>query len=179
MVTFTTDFDTIMRRVSPVLHRITYRAQNHSALFNNEDLYQEALVHLWEDYNAGKLVDKTDSYILQGCYFHIKNFMRTHVTRARVVSLQAMIDDDDRHFDEPAALQDEASVDLRGRISAKMLAETIMNNGFTQREKELLRLYSRDMTVREIGARMGISHVMVVKMMAKIREQCKKYLDEE
>jgi RNA polymerase sigma factor (sigma-70 family) len=42
-----------------------------------------------------------------------------------------------------------------------------------EREKEIVRLSAEGLTVREIGSRLGISHVMVVKMRKKIRIKCR------
>ena len=70
------NFEVLIKRVSPTLKRITYRLNGHFSFFNDEDLFQEALIHLWEDYQKGKIQDKTDSYILQGCHFHLKNYLR-------------------------------------------------------------------------------------------------------
>ena len=62
-------FEHLIRRISPTLMRITHRLNGHHSFFDDEDLYQEALIHLWLHYEDGSLSDKTDSYILQGAIF--------------------------------------------------------------------------------------------------------------
>ena len=59
-----------------------------------------------------------------------------------------------------------------------MLIEEILNDGLTRREKEVFCLALEGLTTREIGSRLGISHVRVVKLKGKIRDKCKKYRDD-
>lgn len=170
-------FETIIKRISPTLKRITYKLNGHFTFFNEEDLFQESMVHLWEDFNAGKLDDKTDSYILQGCYFHLKNYIRIVKPWIRQVSIEALVNDEETALKDTLCLQDEGSKRYFGLLNDKLLAETIQNNGLTRKEKHILLLCAGGRTTREIGAELGISHVMVVKQMARIREKCRKYLD--
>ena len=44
----------------------------------------------------------------------------------------------------------------------------------TRKEKEIVFFYLQGWTTREIGERLGISHVSIVKLEGKIREKCKK-----
>ena len=69
-------FDVLMKRISPTLQRITQKLNGHFTFMDHEDLFQEALLHLWTDFQNGSLSDKTDSYVLQGCYYHLKNYIR-------------------------------------------------------------------------------------------------------
>ena len=173
-----TNFAGIVKRVSPVLKRITYKLNGHFTFFNDEDLYQEAVVHLWQDFNQGKLSDKTDSYILQGCYFHLKNYIRTHRHKAKLISIEELADDEESRVpEETPYLEDRNSSNLFDYLNSKLLAETICNNGLTRKEKGLLCLYKEGLTTREIGQRLGISHVMVVKLTSRIRSKCLKYGD--
>lgn len=172
------NFEELIKKLSPTLKRITYKLNGHYSFFNHEDLYQEALIHLWDDFSAGKLSDKTDSYILQGCFFHLKNFIRKVRSKEHLISLDAIISDE-----ESLVLKDNL-LDNRygGRfvkdyLSDKLLIETIRNNGFSKREKDVLGFYGDGMTTREIGQRLGVSHVMVIKIMHKIKEKSRKYSD--
>ena len=101
-------FEELVKRLSPTLKRITYRLNGHFTFFNDEDLFQEALVRLWQDFNAGKLDDKTDSYILQGCYFHLKNYIRKCKTRTKLISIEAIVDAESRNLKGALSLEDEA-----------------------------------------------------------------------
>ena len=46
-------FEALLKKISPTLKRITYKLNGHCAYFNNDDLFQEAVLHLWQDYNKG------------------------------------------------------------------------------------------------------------------------------
>jgi RNA polymerase sigma factor (sigma-70 family) len=171
-------FEQLVKKISPTIKRIAYKLKGHNAFFSEEDLYQEALVHLWRSFNAGKLLDKTDSYILQGCYFHLKNHLRCLKDRIRAFSLNSVItinDEDDSCGD--LELADENSRHYLEDLNTRLLAETICNNGLTPREKKILFFYAQGLTTRQIGSRLGISHVRVIKLTRKIKEKCYAYTD--
>jgi RNA polymerase sigma factor (sigma-70 family) len=167
-------FESLTQKLSPKLKAIAYRLNHQFTFFNEEDLYQEALIRLWQDSRTGRLDDKTDSYILQGCYFHLKNYIRKNRVKAKLVSIEENIGLGENSF-EDLFLKDEKSPDLRDYLNDLLLAETIYNNGFTRREKLVLRFYAEGLTTRQIGERLGVSHVSVVKMTNKIRDKGRKY----
>lgn len=171
-----TNFEVLVKKISPTLKRITYRLNGHFSFFNDEDLFQEALIHLWEDFQKGRLSDKTDSYILQGCYFHLKNYLRLVKAKTKVTSIETIIDGEDTTLEETLLLQDEAAKCYLDNLDNRLLVETIQNNGLTAREKDILSLCMDGLTTREVGARLCISHVRVVKLIARIRTKCTKYL---
>ncbi len=169
-------FEGLVKKISPTLKRITYRLNGHFTFFNEDDLFQEALIHLWQDFNAGKLNDKTDSYILQGCFFHLKNYIRKSRVKIQMVSLETVINEEGTSLGETLFLKDERRENSLDYLNDKMLVETIRNNGFTRREKDVLSFYAEGLTTREIGKRMGVSHVSVVKITARIKDKCRKYI---
>jgi DNA-binding CsgD family transcriptional regulator len=59
----------------------------------------------------------------------------------------------------------------------KFLAQNILDNGFNPREKRLLEYLSLGLTTRDIGKRMGVSHVSIVKMLQKVRAKSQRHLD--
>lgn len=134
-------------------------------------------MHLWLDFKERKLSDKTDSYILQGCYFHLKNYIRKNYDKPNVMSLESMTNKEDEDFDLSNVLSLEDPDSCYDLINCKMLIEGINNNGLTKREKEVFHLALEGLTTREIGANLGISHVRVVKLKGKIKDKNKKYLD--
>ena len=162
-------FEELVQRISPKLKRITYKLNGHFSFFNEEDLYQEALIHLWQDFCLGKLDNKTNSYILQGCYFYLKNYIRKIRDKSNLVSLNSMTEEDGSNLEEILCLENQKSclVDLENKI----LIQEIQNNGLTQREKEIFFLSLEGLTTREIGKKLGISHVMVIKIKKNL---CKK-----
>lgn len=171
-------FKVLVRKLSPTIKRIAYRLNGRYRSFDHDDLYQESLLHLWKDFNTGKLADKTDSYILQGCYFHLKNCIRKINERPNVVSLESLMDDH-----QGANLEDFVfsryitQPDLREQTDIKLTAGAIQNNGFSPREKKIISFLSEGLTTREIGGRVGLSHVGVVKAVKKIRKKSLKHLD--
>jgi len=171
-------FEELTKKLSPTVKRITYKLNGRYRSFSHDDLYQEALLHLWNDFNAGKLEDKTDSYILQGCYFYLKNYIRKVNERPNVISLDMAVGDgEDVSLEEILYLKFATQEDCRNFLHVKFLAEAIQNNGFSSREKRILMFLKEGLTTRDIGKRIGVSHVSVVKMVAKIRGKCKAYLD--
>jgi len=159
-------FEELVKRISPKLKRITYKLNGHFSFFNEEDLYQEALLHLWQDFCLGKLDNKTDSYILQGCYFHLKNYIRKTRDKSNLVSLNAMIEEEGSNLEEILCLENSKS--CLADLENKILIQEIQNNGLTQREKEIFCLSLEGLTTREIGKKLGISHVMVIKIKKKL-----------
>jgi RNA polymerase sigma factor (sigma-70 family) len=171
------NFEELLKEVSGVLKRISYRLSRHACSFDEKDLFQEAAIRLWLDFRSQKLHDKTKSYIIQGSYFYLKNHIRKINPRNKCLSLQGLINDSDAAFTEPLCFQDEGSKYYLQGLNDKMLAQTILNNGLTGRERNILSLYAQGLTTRMIGARLGISHVRVVKLTAAIRKKCLKYRD--
>ena len=172
------EFEKLVKKLASKLKGIASRLNHRFTFFNDEDLFQEALVHLWKEFKAGKLADKTDSYILQGCYFHLQNYIRTVKDKVTPLSLDIQIGEEGEHFAETLSLEDEKSGDYFQRLNEKLIVEVIRNNGLTIREKELLPLFSEGLTIREIGKRVGVSHVWVLKMKEEIRRKCLKHLDQ-
>jgi len=171
------DFEKLIKKLAPKLKGIAYRLGRRPGFFNEEDLLQEELVHLWVEWRKGKLADKTDSYILQGCYFHLQNYIRTAKDKFRAFSLELQPGEEGEHPEESPALKDEKAGDYFERLNDKMIVEVIRNNGLTGREKELLPFFAEGLTVREIGRKVGVSHVRILKMKEQIRRKCLKHLD--
>ena len=170
-------FEKLLKKISPALKRITRRLNGRFSYLNEQDLYQEALIRLWLAFRAGELDGKTDSYILQGCYFHLKNYIRKHRERVSLVSLESCLNSEEESFDLGEVLAFSEDNSCRSSLHYKMLAETILDNGLSKREKEVFALSLKGLTTREIGQKLGVSHVRVVKLIGNIREKSRKYLD--
>lgn len=159
-------FDVLMKRISPTLQRIAQKLNGHFTFMDHEDLLQEALLHLWTDFQAGVLNDKTDSYVLQGCYYHLKNYIRKVQDSATLVSLNSMVDEEAARIEEILEAEDVAAFDY---VDGKMQVEALLESGLTPRERDVLGLSMEGMTTREIGQKLGISHVAVVKVRNKLK----------
>lgn len=159
-------FEWLVQKLSPTLKRITRKLNGHFTFMDDQDLYQEALIHLWSHFRRGELDDKTDSYILQGCYFHLKNYIRKVQDNATLLSLSSIMDED--HLEEILIANDVASHDY---VEGILQIEAMEASGISQREKDVLFFCLEGMTTREIGKKLGISHVSVVKIRNRIRER--------
>jgi RNA polymerase sigma factor (sigma-70 family) len=170
-------FRELHQKLSPTIKRIAWRLNGHYRSFNHDDLYQEATIHLWSDFLKGKLEDKTDSYILQGCYFHLKNYIRKVNERFNIISIDTVLREDENITLEDVIGEFWACADCRHELHDKFLVESIRNNGLNPKEKRLLDYFSQGLTTRDIGKRLGISHVSVIKLMQKVRIKAQKHLD--
>lgn len=166
------EFQDLSRKLTPTIKRIAYRLNGRYRTFSHEDLYQEAIIHLWSDFKAGKLDTKTDSYILQGCYFHLKNYIRK-VNEKPQVSLDAITYAGDELLNMKDFLIDERQQDVRKSLDIKLLAQEVIGKGISFREKFVLESLSNGLTAREIGRRLSLSHVMVGRIISKIRQKCR------
>lgn len=170
-------FEHIIRRISPTLKRITHRLNGHHSFFDDEDLYQEALIHLWLHYKEGSLSDKTDSYILQGCYFHLRNYLRKVQDKVPILSINTTgIGDDGTKLEDILAID---GMETFNCLESKIDVEAREEKYLTEREKKTLSLIMEGMSMREVGARLGISHVMVLKIRNKIKEKYLQLNNEE
>jgi RNA polymerase sigma factor (sigma-70 family) len=170
-------FAELLKRLSPILKRITYKLSRSFSSFACDDLYQEAVIHLWLEFNSGTLADKTDSYVLQGSYFYLRNYIRMNLDKIRPLSLEGMYErqNDEGDLNPVPDIEDPHS--LVEEVHCRMLIEAIRNNGLTPREKEVFFSSLDGFTTREIGGRLGISHVRVVKLKKSIAVKCRKHMD--
>jgi RNA polymerase sigma factor (sigma-70 family) len=164
-------FEELVQKISPKLRAITKKLDGRYTSFDDDDLYQEALLSLWEKYNRNKLSDKTDSYILQGCLFFLKNHIRKVYKKidSRSTSLNTVINENEGTLEDVLASKciDTGSISFEYRLLLEDIYEKL-----SEKEKEIISLCLDDLTVREIGRRFGMSHVMVVKIKNKIKNKC-------
>ncbi|MFA5363482.1 MAG: sigma-70 family RNA polymerase sigma factor [Candidatus Omnitrophota bacterium] len=163
-------FDELFTRVSPKIKRIARRYNRWGTACNYEDLYQEMSVYLWGKFKTGVPEGINESYIVKGCRFHILNYLRK--TRENVVIFPL----EERLSDEKDSLREllpDYREPLDERIDEDLIVEHILNNGFSPQEKQVFAFMMKGYTVREIGGKMGISHVMVIKISKKMRDKCR------
>jgi RNA polymerase sigma factor (sigma-70 family) len=152
-------FEELLENFSPLLKRMAKRFKGNLRFLDEEDLVQEMLFHLWKQWKSGKCEDKTFSYIAQSCWFYLQNYLRRFRDKVSWVSL-----------DELQSFPDKSSPPLEV-VERKIIIERIRGNGLTIREKEVFNLWLDGCTVREIGKRLRISHVRVVKIENNIRRK--------
>jgi RNA polymerase sigma factor (sigma-70 family) len=170
------DFETFLDKLYPKMRAIAFKLNKGLRSLDEQDLVQEEVVFLWQHFAKGDFADKTESYILQACYFYLQNFIRSSKDRVKRISL------DDGEEEEAGGLEEKLSAasdsgDFVDTLDSRLIVEIIRNNGLTDREKSFLPLFAEGLTTREIGRRMGISHVRVVKIKKEIGDKCRKYLD--
>lgn len=167
------DFMTIAATIEPKLRQLAVKYCRIAVNLDGDDLFDEMMAHLWERWRAGALEGKTESYIVQSCYFHMRNYIRVSGRNRGVLSI------DDTCYvhdsgDEGVSLADTVNDGTRGLdddAEGRELYETIMNNGFRPVEKEVVRYLTEGLTVREIGVRLHISHAMVLKHKKNIADR--------
>lgn len=161
-------YQELLKRLSPRLKGITHKLNGKFTFFNEDDLFQEAAVRLWQDFRLGRLSDKTDSYILQGCYFHLKNYIRKKYDKKNTFSLEELLINGDACEDRLACLSSpEPFESLHVRVAEEEMKAACRD----EREGAILRLSLHGFTVREIAAELGISHVLVVRLRKRMREK--------
>jgi RNA polymerase sigma factor (sigma-70 family) len=162
-------FEQMVSKVSPGLRNIARKLDGRYTTFTDDDLYQEAMVDLWLKHKAGATVDKTDSYLLQGCFFFLKNYIRKAYNSADRVSssLQEYVTEDLTRED----LLEQKGGDFSVALENKVLLEQFWKL-LNSREKTVLSLMAEGRTSREIGRKIGLSHVMVLKIKNRIQEKC-------
>lgn len=166
-------FEELVKKLTPKLKGIAYKLNGRYTMLDHDDLFQEALLHLWSDFRNGKLSDKTDSYILQGSYYHLKNHLRGVEDNTFFFSLDEAIGEDGTTLAEK--LPEPGNVEME-TMDDKLTVEEIVDCDLTEREKSVITLYLDGLTVREVARQLGVSHVCVVKTVERIREKAKKLL---
>lgn len=175
------NFEDLTKRISPKLNAIAHKLNGRYTFFNEDDLYQEALLNLWQKYNKGELSDKTDSYIIQGCFFFLKNYIRKIYKKIDIntIRLEDFIEDqdntDNNSFENSFLLEDKT--DEEDFVNTKLLTDYLFQQ-LSERERKILQFCLEGLTKREIGNKLGISHVMVMKIEKRIREKCKEFKKE-
>lgn len=164
-------FERVVEKINPKIKAIAAGLDGKYASFSDDDLYQEALLRLWQKHNENMLFDKTESYIIQGCSFDMRNYIRTHFKGLdrRSISAYAQINKEGDYLID--FLPARATNTREEVYDAGMLLEDIRKK-LSARENIVLERSADGLTTREIGDELGVSHVMVVKIKKKIRHKC-------
>ncbi len=164
-------FEELLEKITPKLKRITQKLNGHFTFFDENDLFQEATIYLWSIFTTGKLKNKTESYILQGCYFHLKNYIRKKSDRIQKYHLDNSIEISDGENDKTEVKEPVDNFCLEDFVQEKIIIEKIITQ-LNDKEREILYSCLSELTTREIGKLLGVSHVSIIKTKNKIRKKC-------
>lgn len=153
-------FDRLLKKISPRLKGMAISHNGHSTFFNEEDLYQEICIYLWKNYKDGMPGGVNEAYIIRGCKFHLLNYLRKEREKARMRSLDEPLNEEGDTLKD--ILPDNQRI-IENYLDNRITIEEIKNNGITRTEKEVFSLLLEGYTSREIGRKLDISHVMVLK----------------
>jgi RNA polymerase sigma factor (sigma-70 family) len=164
------DFRILLEKITPALKFI---ARKHilTGFYDEEDLYQEMCLYLWQRYGHGLPIGINESYVIKGCEFHIQNFLRKGRPKVVLSSLDELIGPEGVTLGE--ILEDEKGP-CASKIENEMTIDDIKGLPLTDREKEVLTFLLKGYTVREAAAELGVSHVMVVKYKKSIVRKWRK-----
>ncbi|MDD2353186.1 MAG: sigma-70 family RNA polymerase sigma factor [Candidatus Caldatribacteriota bacterium] len=167
------ELDEIINRLRYQLKAIIRKLNLHHQYIDGEDLYQEILLYLWQQNRDGKLKNKNDSYILQGCYYYLKNYLRKYVRSESKKS------DYNQYYNLPKQGNESGKdnqFDYHNHTTYDMdeyLYYDDFKKELSYKERALLNLKLKGLSSREIGKELGISHTMVLKMRKKMVEKYK------
>ena len=153
----------LIKELDCELKAIAFKLARQYRNFDSDDFLQEMYLYLWENFKEHSGEGITKSYILQGCWFHLKNFIRTSKNKFSHASLD---------YSEgclgdiiPEEYESYTSLDFKVAVSE------VMNNGLSKREKKVFTLSLEGYTLREIGEQLKVSHVMVYKIKNSIKKK--------
>ncbi len=157
------EFGKLLERFSPNIKSLISKTTYLPQFIDKNDLFQEITIHLFERWKRGELEEKTDSYIIISCYFHLKNYLRKHKEKAKIISLNEPVG-------ERGDTLEDLIPDKKPLFDEKIDdAIFIQKLTLTQREHDVARFLGEGYTLRDIGKKLGISHVMVLKIKEKIK----------
>lgn len=166
------DFKTLYERIAPKLKMLARKYCGYEATISMDDLYQEMCAHLWNNFKDGVPQDLNDSYIIKGCEFHILNFLRMNREKQNILRLDEPVNDEDEFTLKDTLL--DGSLPLFESVNNKMIFDEIKTNGYSKQEKDVFSLLLDGHTVREAGKRLGVSHVMIVKIKNRLIKKWRK-----
>jgi len=164
-------FEEIVDEFSARIRYLANRTYIQSQSIGKEDIYQEMLYHLWERWRRSELEDKTDSYIVRSCYFHIKNYLRRFSDKKNIISLNTTIGEGPETLEN---LIPDTQPLINQRVDDVLFIQGMKDKELSRRENEVAELLGQGHTLREIGAKLGISHVAVLKIKNKMGKKFRK-----
>jgi RNA polymerase sigma factor (sigma-70 family) len=135
-----------------------------------EDLYQEAVVSLYERYLKGGLEGKNNTYLINSCRFAVNNYLRKTRPKIKFVSLDEIGED---NLDESIATKNEKPQNNEDFFIEEIVTAAELN----LRETKILKLLFSGYTCRDAGKSLNISHVMILKIKKGIYKKIKRLPD--
>lgn len=162
------NFRVLLEKITPALRNIA-RKQILTGFYDEEDLYQEMCLYLWQTYSEGLPIGINEAYVIKGCEFHLMNYLRKGRKRFMMQSLNEELTEGGGTLMD--ALRD-TRVNGITDIDNKLSIDDINNMDLSLKEKKVFSGLIKGQTVREIAGEMGISHVMVLKYKKNIIKKC-------
>lgn len=163
-------FRILLEKITPALKYIARKHLLYS-FYNEEDLYQEMCLYLWQHYRRGLPIGINESYVIKGCEFHIQNFLRKGRQKVILSSLDELVTAEGLTLGD---ILEDTSEKPGSRIESEITVDEIKSAGLTDREQSVFSYLLRGYTVREVAKELGISHVMVVKHKKRIVQKWRK-----
>ncbi len=161
----------LINDLGPEIRAIAFKLKKDYPSFEVDDLIQEMHLYLWKRFKKKESRDCTRSYMLQGCWFHLKNYIRVSRSRFNFTSLDLELKEGGS-----ALLQVlEGEGEEESKLEFNLALRNVMNNGLSKREKEVFSLILEGYTLREIGEKLKLSHVMVFKIKKEIKRKSFKH----
>ena len=158
-------FNAVLQRISSRLKAIAHKYTGYCMFIDNDDLFQETSLHLWDRYQKGEIAGKNDAYLVQSCKFHILNYLRKNKPGVLLVSMDELMSDDGDTLKD--TIPDIKAQPIASTVSDEMQVAEIRDSSASDKETTIMKLLEEGHTVREIGKKLGISHVMVIKYKKK------------
>ncbi|MFH1416091.1 MAG: sigma-70 family RNA polymerase sigma factor [Elusimicrobiota bacterium] len=167
-------FEELLDELSPGLVAISKNISSNDSSFDSDDMVQEMMINLMNRWKNSEIEGFNNSYILQSCWFHIKNHLRKYNRSYETLTLDEYTDDDRSKglidvYDNSDENEDEYEL-----LEGKILKEDIEKEDLTEREKEVLSLTLGGYTLRETAAALKISFVRVHKILNNIKSKASK-----
>ncbi len=153
------DFRILLEKITPALKFIARKHLLYSA-YDEEDLYQEMCLYLWQHYGYGLPIGINESYVIKGCEFHIQNFLRKGRPKVIFSSLDELVVPNGPTLGE--ILEDKRD-NFTSNPENTLTVDELKTMGLTEKERSVLSLLLKGYTVREAARQMEVSHVMVLK----------------
>ncbi len=163
-----TGFPERVKKISAGIKGIAYKLNGKYAYVDHDDLYQEAVLHLWKEYKLNTFLGKNDSYLLQGCYYYLRNYVRNMELKSRNISIY------DKKYSN-SGRDKEYFVAKEEKPPEDEVFMQELSGLLEEKEKKVFLLLSEGYTIREIAGKTGVSHPMIIKTRKKIAERTKKY----